>query len=125
MRVASSQGLPAGCISIHRRAACCLTTPLAATGQHSCLTLQPAPPAPNEQDLIDCDRLSTNNPAAMLAAYGVEACRATIVKEVCSCLRMCLMMCTSAAFAGVPQDIPHVAASQHDCPARWRLPSCA
>jgi DNA-directed RNA polymerase I subunit RPA1 len=26
--------------------------------------------------------LSTNNPAAMLAAYGVEACRATVVKEV-------------------------------------------
>ncbi|KAL4436829.1 hypothetical protein ABPG75_003968 [Micractinium tetrahymenae] len=36
------------------------------------------------QDLIDCNRLSTNNPAAMLAAYGVEACRATIVREVSS-----------------------------------------
>lgn len=34
------------------------------------------------QDLVDVHRLSTNSPAAMLAAYGVEACRATIVKEV-------------------------------------------
>ncbi|PSC74762.1 beta and beta-prime subunits of DNA dependent RNA-polymerase [Micractinium conductrix] len=34
------------------------------------------------QDLIDCNRLSTNSPAAMLAAYGVEACRACIVREV-------------------------------------------
>lgn len=41
----------------------------------------PLPPC-SCQDLIDCDRMSTNNPAAMLAAYGVEACRATIVKEV-------------------------------------------
>ena len=36
------------------------------------------------QDLIDCTRLSTNSPAAMLAAYGVEACRATVVREVTS-----------------------------------------
>ncbi|KAI3425875.1 hypothetical protein D9Q98_007848 [Chlorella vulgaris] len=34
------------------------------------------------QDLIDCARLSCNSPAAMLVAYGVEACRATVVKEV-------------------------------------------
>ena len=40
------------------------------------------PSSRRPQDLIDCDRLSTNNPAAMLAAYGVEACRATVVKEV-------------------------------------------
>ena len=41
-------------------------------------SLTPRPP----QDLIDCNRLSTNSPAAMLAAYGVEACRACIVREV-------------------------------------------
>jgi hypothetical protein len=29
-----------------------------------------------------CARMSCNSPAAMLAAYGVEACRATIVREV-------------------------------------------
>ncbi|GAB4821149.1 hypothetical protein N2152v2_008195, partial [Parachlorella kessleri] len=34
------------------------------------------------QDLIECDRLATNNPSAMLQAYGVEAARATILKEV-------------------------------------------
>lgn len=42
----------------------------------------PTTSPPLSQDLINVDRLSTNNPAAMLAAYGVEACRATIVKEV-------------------------------------------
>ena len=47
------------------------------------ITLPFVHPLPlHPQDLIDCDRMSTNNPAAMLAAYGVEACRATIVKEV-------------------------------------------
>eukprot|EP00887_Chlorella_sp_A99_P007931 scaffold12.g7931.t1 len=33
------------------------------------------------QDLVDCDNIVTNNPAAMLQALGVEAARATIVKE--------------------------------------------
>jgi DNA-directed RNA polymerase I subunit RPA1 len=33
-------------------------------------------------DLLDADRLTTNNPAAMLATFGVEAARATVVAEV-------------------------------------------
>ena len=45
------------------------------------------------QDLVDVHRLSTNSPAAMLAAYGVEACRATIVKEVRpGCSSACLAL---------------------------------
>lgn len=44
--------------------------------------------------------MSTNNPAAMLAAYGVEACRATIVKEVrWGAVDACA--CTAAAAAGL------------------------
>lgn len=35
-------------------------------------------------DLIDVDRLMTNSPAAMLDVLGVEAARATVVKEVSS-----------------------------------------
>lgn len=35
-------------------------------------------------DLIDVDKLTTNNPAAMLTTLGVEAARATVVKEVSS-----------------------------------------
>ena len=35
-------------------------------------------------DLVDVDGITTNNPAAMLGTLGVEACRATIVREVSS-----------------------------------------
>ena len=35
-------------------------------------------------DLIDVEKLTTNNPAAMLRVLGVEAARATVVKEVSS-----------------------------------------
>ena len=42
---------------------------------------EPAPPK-TPQDLVDCERMTCNSPAAMLAAYGVEACRACIVREV-------------------------------------------
>lgn len=38
----------------------------------------------NDLDLVDVDRMTTNNPAAMLATFGVEAARATIVREVSS-----------------------------------------
>lgn len=57
------------------------TMPCARHARHApCPMTLSSPHTP--QDLIDCNRLSCNNPAAMLAAYGVEACRATIVKEV-------------------------------------------
>ena len=50
-------------------------------------TSGPPPPSPPPhlllpQGLVDCDRIVTNNPAAMLRVLGVEAARATIVREV-------------------------------------------
>jgi len=42
------------------------------------------PAAWTHADIVDVDRLAVNSPAAMLAAYGVEAARATVVREVSS-----------------------------------------
>lgn len=42
------------------------------------------PAAWTHADIVDVDSLTVNSPAAMLAAYGVEAARATVVREVSS-----------------------------------------